>query len=92
MLDNGAADDALRTHCLGKGVPLSVPVMLVLRSVFRALVALKRDLVRFLATFLGVNVHKMLVIRVAAAISGVSASSVRRLPVTVIRTPSVIGG
>ena len=74
----GAADVALRTRCLGKGVPLSVPVMLVLRSLVRALAALKRDLVRFLASVFGVDSHTMLVIRVAAAISGVSASSVRR--------------
>ena len=32
----GAEDVALRTRCLGKGVPLSVPVMLVLRSLVRA--------------------------------------------------------
>ena len=52
--------------------------MLVLRSLVRALAALKRDLVRFLASVFGVDSHTMLVIRVAAAISGVSASSVRR--------------
>ena len=74
----GAEDVALRTRCLGKGVPLSVPVMLVLRSLVRALAALKRDVVSFLASVFKVDSHRMLVIRVAAAISGVSASSVTR--------------
>jgi hypothetical protein len=74
----GAADVALRTCFFAKGVPLSVPVMLVLRSLVRALATLERDLVIFLASLFKVNSHRMLVIRVAAAISGVSASSVTR--------------
>jgi hypothetical protein len=75
----GAEDVALRTRCLGKGIPLSVPVMLVLRSLVRALSALRRDLVRFLASVFKVDSHRnALLIRVAAAISGVSMSSVRR--------------
>ena len=74
----GAEDVALRTCFFAKGVPLSVPVMLVLRSLVRALATLERDLVIFLASLFKVNSHRMLVIRVAAAISGVSASSVTR--------------
>ena len=68
-----AGDLALRARCLGKGIPLSVPVMLVLRSLVRALAALKRDLVRFLASVFRVDSRTTLVIRIAAAISGVSA-------------------
>ena len=74
----GAADIALRRGCFAKGIVLSVPVMVVLRSVVRALTALKRDLLNLLASALGVDMGKRLLLRVAAAISSVSAASVKR--------------
>lgn len=72
------ADDALRRHCFGKGSVLSVQVVVVLQSVVRALSVVKRDLLTSLASELGVQPGRKLLLRTAAAISGISAKSVRR--------------